>query len=198
MITQTCCYYCHGDLCSSPLLQHGALDLDRQPFHLTPHIYLSLLSCLFVLLISPFGTFQKWQISACGGILVNGATNLCIGESYQFSVFMFFSFRFGAFQQWVFLSRREGFAQPFLYLFRASSFLVLIFCDDVLRASLYLVSYAQWKNEERDLCMSHSLDARLHLNLHQKRSALLDAGSMFLTPDRVIVSYKIEWCLLVC
>jgi len=46
--------------------------------------------------------------------------------------------------------------------------------------------------------MSHSLDARLHLNLHQKRSALLDAGSMFLTPDRVIVSYKIEWCLLVC
>ena len=43
--------------------------------------------------------------------------------------------------------------------------------------------------------MSHSLDARLHLILvASKRSALLDAGSLFLTtPDRVIVSYKIEW-----
>jgi len=122
---------------------------------------------------------------------------ICASASPTSFLYSRFFFRFGVFQQWVFLSRREGFEQLFLYLFRASSFLALIFCDGVLRASLYLVPYAlyQWKNEERDLCMSHSLDARLHLILvASKRSARLDAGSLFLTtPDRVIVSYKIEW-----
>jgi len=71
MITDTCCYYYSGDLGLSPLIQHGALHLDRFFFGL-----------FCTILISPFSTFQKWQISACGGILVNGATNLCIGESY--------------------------------------------------------------------------------------------------------------------
>ena len=65
MITDTCCYYYSGDLGLSPLIQHGALHLDR-------FFFWSFLYYLF-----PF-----WQISACGGTLVNGATNLCIGESY--------------------------------------------------------------------------------------------------------------------
>jgi len=29
MITDTCCYYYSGDLGLSPLIQHGALHLDR-------------------------------------------------------------------------------------------------------------------------------------------------------------------------
>ena len=42
-------------------------------------------------------------------------------------------------------------------------------------------------------------DARLHLILFaSKRSALRDVGCLFLNLDPVIVSYKIEWWLLVC
>ena len=48
MITDTCCYYYSGDLGLSPLIQHGALHLDR--FFLV----------FFVLLISLLANFCMW------------------------------------------------------------------------------------------------------------------------------------------
>jgi len=130
MITDTCCYYYSGDLGLSPLIQHGALHLDRFFFWVFFVLY------LFPLLVrSRSGKFLH-----VGFLLM--MQPICASASPTSFLYSRFFFRFGVFQQWVFLSRREGFEQLFLYLFRASSFLVLIFCDDVLRASLYLVSSA--------------------------------------------------------